>query len=98
MTVGTACRDSAEAIAWQRHRAVMLASAATTGGNGLLRLHEGQSKTCKLQEKLQTGKQPSHEQKDFTTSRSCAGVEYKGQWHPRMIGRIRGETDAYRRR
>lgn len=71
MTVRTAGCSRVEAVGLQRHRAVMLAGTAATCGNGLLRLHEGQSKSCKLQEKHQTGKQPSHEQEDSTTSHGC---------------------------
>lgn len=68
MTVETVGRGRAEAVDWRRHRAVMLAATATTGGNCLLRLHEGRSKSCKLQEKHQTGKRTAHERKDYTTS------------------------------
>lgn len=82
MTVGTTGWGRAEAGDRQWHGTAMLAATATTCGNWLLPLQEGHSKSCKLQEKHQTGKRPAHEHEDCTTSQSCAWAERDHQRYP----------------
>ena len=62
MPVGTVSRSRAETVDRQRRGAMMLTAATATCRNGLLRLHEGQNESCKLQEQHETGKRPAHEE------------------------------------
>ena len=97
VTVGTVSRSRAEAVDWQRHGAVMLSTAAATCRNGLLRLHEGQSKSGELQEQHQTGKRPSHEEEIVLHREAVTGAGVRPSTLPGQGGRRKWSMDGYYR-